>query len=86
MAVTGGRITGSFYRVNTNDEKFPGAITGRTRNFPNVGTIMYDLPPDVKACGITMNAVVEVLPTGLRQNSVQYYTPATVAQLLSSGT
>lgn len=86
MAVTGGRIPGSIYRINGNDIKFGGAITGRSYNFPNVGTQIYDLPPGVTANGLTMNAVIEVLPTGLNQQSTKYYTPSTVADILAAGT
>ena len=85
MAVTGGRITASIYRINGNDIKFDGAITGRTRNFPNVGVELYDLPPGVTANGLTMNAVIEVVPTGLNQQSTKYYSPSTVAALLAAG-
>ena len=85
MAVTGGRITASIYRINDSDINFDTAITGRTENFPNVGVLFYDLPPGVLGNGLTMNAVIEVLPTGLNQPSKKYYTPATAATILSAG-
>lgn len=85
MAVTGGRITASIYRINGNDVSFAGVKTGRTYNWPNVGVQFYDLPPGVTANGFTMNAVIEVLPTGLNQPSTKYYTPSTAAQILSGG-
>lgn len=85
MAVTGGRITASIYRINDSDIKFPGTITGRTENFPNVGVLFYDTPPGTMANGLTMNAIIEVLPTGLTVPSKKYYTPSTAAQILSNG-
>lgn len=90
MAVTGGRIAASIYGTPAGDFKFGSAITGRLYNFPNVGVQLYDLPPSgpnsVTSNGILMNAVVEVLPTGLNQPSKKYYTPSTVTALLAAGT
>ena len=85
MAVTWGRITASIYAINGTDIKFNTAITGRTNNFPNVGVLMYDAPPNTLANWITMLAIIEVLPTGLNQPSKKYSTNATVATLLSNG-
>lgn len=87
MALTGGRITASIYRINDNDLIFGSAVTGRLNNFGIVGTIFYPAPLGTTAgpTSITMNSIIEVLPTGLRTNSTKYYTDATVAQLVSNG-
>lgn len=85
MALTGGRIVASIYAINDNDIVFGSAITGRSNNFGIVGTIFYATKPGVTANGLTMNAVIEVLPTGLRVNSTKYLTDSTPAQLISNG-
>lgn len=86
MALTGGRIAATIYNINGNDLPFGTANNGRLNNFPNVGVLFYATPPGTLSAGVTMNAVIEVLPTGLRTSSNKYQTDSTVATLLSAGT
>jgi hypothetical protein len=74
----------SIYRYNAYDVLTPAgqpAYNGVPMSFPNQGVIFYPPQPAVTANGVAMNAVIEVLPTGLNQPSKKFYTDATVATL-----
>jgi hypothetical protein len=60
------------------------ATSGITYAFPVQGFLAYACPSGTVANGVTMNTIVEVLPTGLNQTSVYYYTTATVAAINSA--
>jgi hypothetical protein len=60
------------------------ATSGIVFGFPVDTFLAYPCPSGTTANGVTMNSIVEVLPTGLNQTSVYYYTTSTVAQLNSA--
>ncbi len=57
------------------------ATSGIVFGFPVDTFLAYPCPSGTTANGVTMNSIVEVLPTGLNQVSTYYYTTATVAQI-----
>ena len=57
------------------------ATSGIAYGFPVEGFLAYPCPSGTTANGVSMNTIVEVLPTGLNQTSTYYYTTATVAQI-----
>jgi hypothetical protein len=72
------------YRRNQYDLNNPNgtpATSGISYAFPVESFIAYPTPANTTANGVTMNAIVEVLPTGLNQVSTYYYTTSTVAQI-----
>lgn len=60
------------------------ATSGIVFGFPVDSFLAYPCPSGTTANGVTMNTIVEVIPTGLNQTSVYYYTTATVATLNSA--
>jgi len=60
------------------------ATSGIVYGFPVDSFLAYPCPSDTTANGVTMNTIVEVLPTGLNQTSNYFYTTATVATLNSA--
>lgn len=60
------------------------ATSGIAFGFPVESFLAYPCPSGTTANGVTMNTIVEVIPTGLNQTSVYYYTTATVATLNSA--
>ena len=82
MALTG-RIVASIYRKGINNLVTGGM--GRSRTFPSA--LCNTLPADlgVTADGVTMNAVIELLPSGLGNVTKQYWTDSTPAQLITNG-
>lgn len=83
MALTQ-RIVASVYGIDAYDVS-KGTAYGRTNYFSNTGNLIYAAPIDTKYCGVTVNSVVEVLPTGLQVDSKKYYCVETVAQLVTNG-
>lgn len=57
------------------------AYQGVPVSFPSAGTIFYAPQPAVIANGVTMNSVIEVLPTGLNQPSKKFYSADSVSTL-----
>lgn len=82
------RLIASIYRKQTfagQSYDFPGA-TGRQHNFSAIGANVYEAPASTTVNGVTMAAIIEVLPTGTNQAPALYYTALTVAQVQSAGT
>lgn len=77
MALTG-RVLFSHYENN-------GPTNGRAISLPSALTAFSDLSTARTIAGATINAIVELLPTGLVQAKRTYYTPSTAAQLQSAG-
>ena len=57
------------------------ATSGIAYGFPVNTIAAYPAPANTVANGVTMNAIVEVAPTGLNQVAVLFYTTSTVAQI-----
>jgi hypothetical protein len=60
------------------------ATSGIVFGFPVESFLAYPCASGTTANGVTMNSIVEVVPTGLNQTSVYYYTNATVAAINSA--
>lgn len=72
------------YRRNQYDLVNPNgtpATSGIVYAFPAQSFLAYPVPVATTANGVSMNSIVQVLPTGLNQKAVLYYTTATVAQI-----
>lgn len=88
MALTGGRIIASIYRINQYDIKNvlgTPATQGVIENLPGNLCRFYPAPANTTANGVTMNAIIDLLPTGLNQPVTKYYTDSTVAQINTNG-
>ena len=60
------------------------ATSGIAYGFPVNTFAAYPAPDNTVANGVTMNSIVEVVPTGLNQVPVLFYTTSTVAQINSA--
>jgi hypothetical protein len=60
------------------------ATSGIAYGFPVDTFAAYPCPSGTVANGVTMNSIVEVVPTGLNQVPVLFYTDATVATINSA--
>ncbi len=82
MALTG-RVVASIYRSGVNNYATGGM--GRSRSFPSALVNIRPADLGITADSVTMNAVIELLPTGLRNASKEYWTDSTPAQLITNG-
>jgi hypothetical protein len=85
MAGTG-RIIASIYRHG--NWNFPG-VTGRSNTFPGALTHLYPVTDGLTVNGVTMNTVIQLLPSGLQtpqDEKLLYYSAATVAAIESAST
>jgi len=78
------RVVANVYGKNGYDIS-KGTAYGRKNYFSNTGNNIYAAPIDTTYMGVTVNSVIEVLPTGLRVDSDLYYAVETVAQLVTNG-
>jgi hypothetical protein len=90
MAMTGRLIT-SAYRKDAYDLKDPAgnpAVQGVPINLSNNFCNITPAPANLKANGVTMNSIIELVPSGLYHNgqSTRYYSADTVATLQTNGT
>jgi hypothetical protein len=76
MALSGRVIFSSYDGSNTN---------GRMKSLPSALTTFTALNPAQTQGGITVNTMVELLPTGLNQKKMVYYTPSTTSDLQTNG-
>jgi hypothetical protein len=77
------RFLSSIYRRNAYDLS-NAAGTPATQGVPvsfSVQGALITPVSGVVACGVTMNSVIEVLPTGLNQPTQKFYTADTVTTL-----
>lgn len=77
------RFLSSIYRRNAydlNNAAGTPATQGIPVSFPVQGTLLTPVY-GVTACGVNMNTVIEVLPTGLNQPTQKFYTADTVSTL-----
>lgn len=80
MALTAPRIYASIYAIDRGFgvRDIPGAFNGRSNTFTNLDFIkFYPAPPNTTSNGVTMNAIIEEMPNGLKVNPTKYYTDAT---------
>lgn len=54
---------------------------GHLNSLPSVGTRCYPADAGTTANSVTMNAVIELLPTGLNIHGFKFWTPSTVTQI-----
>lgn len=90
MAMTGRLITW-VYRKNQYDLKDPAghpAAQGVPVNFTNSLCNIFPAPANTVANGVTMQSIIELLPSGLYHNgqSDRYYSADPIATLQSNGT
>jgi hypothetical protein len=83
MALTS-RIVANVYGIDAYDVS-KGIANGRKNYFPNTGNLIYDAPINTTYMGVTVNSVIEMLPTGLVVDSKKFYCVETVAQLVTNG-
>lgn len=62
------------------------ATMGISRSFPSAGVDIYPANDNTIANGVTMHSVIELLPTGLNQRPIRFYSDATVATLNTAAT
>lgn len=85
MALTS-RVIFSSYPYNGQGNPADGT-SGRSENLPAGLTKFYAAPAGTMAGdNVSIASFVELLPTGVRNYSIKYATPSTVAQLQSNGT
>lgn len=85
MAGTG-RIKASIYRNGTWN--FPGN-QGRFNTFPGSLVHMYPAPSGMTVNGVTMQTVIQLLPSGLTtpgNDDLKYYAAADIATIESAST
>lgn len=87
MALTGPRITASAYEINGGAlERKGGTPNGRTQNIAfGPGVMFYAAPANTKANGVTINAIIQLLPTGLNVQPTKIGVVQTVAEIISGG-
>lgn len=88
MALTG-RLLSSSYRKDQYDQKSSigaPATMGVLLNLPAALCIPRPAPANTVANNVTMLSIVELLPTGLNQQSTFYYVADSVATLNTNGT
>jgi hypothetical protein len=75
-------ILASIYGLNTNAF---GTAQGRLVSFPANGILVRPVTTDSGFNGVfngvTMNSVIQLLPTGTVVNQPQYYSPKTVTEI-----
>lgn len=81
------QFSSSIYRYKTADlmiaQGVP-AVQGVLHSFPSQGVRTRPVHGSVKANGITMNSIISLLPQGLNQAETDFYTPDTVATLVTA--
>jgi hypothetical protein len=85
MAGTG-RIKASIYRHGNYN--FPG-VTGRFNTFPAALTHLYPAPAGTTVNGVTMQTVVQLLPSGLqtpKDDQLTYYAAASITDIETAST
>lgn len=59
------------------------ALMGVSETFSPTNVRFHPIHGTLTACGVTMNAIIELLPSGLRNYNIKFYTDRTVAQLVT---
>jgi len=85
------QFVASIYRYGREDATAQFSTAGNTipakmgisETFSPTNTRFHPVHGSVTACGVTMNSIIELLPSGLRQYSTNFYSDRTVAQLLA---
>ena len=87
MALTG-RVITSAYRKNQYDLKSnigAPALMGVPVNLPGALCLLTPAKSGTTANGVTMQSIIELLPTGLNQPSDFFYSADTVSTLNTNG-
>lgn len=72
----------SIYRIGRNNV---GTVQGSSSAFSPATIRAYAAPAGTTGAGnVTMNSIIQVLPGGLNQQATLYYTPMTVAQIITA--
>lgn len=82
MALTG-RVIFSSYPYSGNGHQLNKM--GVSHNLPSALVKFYAAEANTKSGTVTINSIVELLPTGLNQKGQKYYTDSTVTQLSTNG-
>lgn len=81
------QFSASIYRINSADlnsgTRIP-ATMGIPHSFPSQGVRSYPVTGTVTANGAAMNSIIALLPQGLNQPEKLFYTPLTVAQIVTA--
>lgn len=82
------QFAASIYRIGANDLKSAvniPATQGVPHSFPSQGVRSYPITNGtVTANNVTMNSIIALLPQGLNQPEKLFYTPLTVAQIVTA--
>ena len=67
---------------------FVGGTTGIPNSFPSAGTRIYQAPSGTVGGNgsVTINSVIELLPTGLNKDGFKFFSADTVATLNTAAT
>jgi len=87
MALTG-RVITSAYRKGQYDLKNPlgtPATQGVPINLPASLCVLRPAPSNTTANGVTMQSIIDLLPSGLNQPTVSYYSADSVSTLNTNG-
>lgn len=74
------QIAASIYGANGNDWNTP---MGKSMGFPSQGVLVRNLDQPTAYSGVTCNSQIQLLPYGPSPIEPVYYTPLTVAQILT---
>ena len=83
-------MAASIYRINEADLKTilgttsVPAVQGIGHSFPTQGIRIYPVQGTVTANGVTMASIIALLPQGLNQPEKRFYSPSTVATLVTA--
>ena len=63
-----------------------GGTQGSLQSFPSAGTRFYPAEPSSVINGVTVNSVIVLLPTGLNNKPLKFYSVDTVTTLNTNAT
>ena len=79
------QIYGLSYPLNNAIETLNGSM-GVAHSFPSAGYRAYGLQTATVISGVTVNSVVESVPTGLNTKSLKFYSVDSVATINTAAT
>lgn len=83
MALTG-RVVASIYGINGSGTTSAG-LSGVVNSFPSALTTFKAAPAGTTMNTVTINSIITLLPSGLKVNTIEYYTDSTTTQLATNG-
>lgn len=75
------QLSASIYGADGYDWNTP---MGVIRGFPTQGISIETLTQPTQYSGVTCNAIINLLPSGLQTNATQFYTPTAAATLITN--